>query len=230
MADDLLNPFDPCCYQFFLDMTEAIIKGLALGLLLAISMGPVIFSIIKQSISNGHKGGLSFVMGVAASDLTLVLVSNIFTELFNRLLKFEKVIGLGGSVLLIGIGVYFLFFKKMKMNDLGDGIEMKRTAGDYVRIFFAGYFMNTLNPTVIAFWFTWATAFVTMPVTERIATFAACLIVVLVADLLKVFLANRLRSRLTLKTITLINKLSGTILIVFGIVLIIGILVYKNNG
>lgn len=230
MADDLLNPFDPCCYQFFLDMTEAIIKGLALGLLLAISMGPVIFSIIKQSISNGHKGGLSFVMGVAASDLTLVLVSNIFTELFNRLLKFEKVIGLGGSVLLIGIGVYFLFFKKMKMNDLGDGIEMKRTAGDYVRIFFAGYFMNTLNPTVIAFWFTWATAFVTMPVTERIATFAACLIVVLVADLLKVFLANRLRSKLTLKTITLINKLSGTILIVFGIVLIIGILVYKNNG
>ncbi len=230
MADDLLNPFDPCCYQFFLDMTEAIIKGLALGLLLAISMGPVIFSIIKQSISNGHKGGLSFVMGVAASDLTLVLVSNIFTELFNRLLKFEKVIGLGGSVLLIGIGIYFLFFKKMKMNDLGDGIEMKRTAGDYVRIFFAGYFMNTLNPTVIAFWFTWATAFVTMPVTERIATFAACLIVVLVADLLKVFLANRLRSRLTLKTITLINKLSGTILIVFGIVLIIGILVYKNNG
>lgn len=230
MADDLLNPFDPCCYQFFLDMTEAIIKGLALGLLLAISMGPVIFSIIKQSISNGHKGGLSFVMGVAASDLTLVLVSNIFTELFNRLLKFEKVIGLGGSVLLIGIGIYFLFFKKMKMNDLGDGIEMKRTAGDYVRIFFAGYFMNTLNPTVIAFWFTWATAFVTMPVTERIATFAACLIVVLVADLLKVFLANRLRSRLTLKTITLINKLSGTILIVFGIVLIIGLLVYKNNG
>ncbi|MEJ8817454.1 LysE family translocator [Lacibacter sp. H407] len=211
-------------------MTEAIIKGLALGLLLAISMGPVIFSIIKQSISNGHKGGLSFVFGVAASDLTLVLISNVFTELFNRLLKFEKVIGMGGSILLIGIGVYFLFFKKMQASDLGDGIEMKRSAGDYVRIFFAGYFMNTLNPTVIAFWFTWATAFITMPVTERIATFAACLAVVLIADLLKVFLANRLRSRLTLKMITLINKISGTILIVFGFILIIGILFYKNNG
>ncbi len=210
-------------------MTEAIIKGLALGLLLAISMGPVIFSIIKQSISNGHKGGLSFVFGVAASDLTLVLISNVFTELFNRLLKFEKVIGLGGSALLIGIGIYFLFFKKMQANDLGDGIEMKRSAGDYVRIFFAGYFMNTLNPTVTAFWFTWATAFITMPVTERIATFAACLAVVLISDLLKVFLANRLRSRLNLKTITLINKISGTILIVFGVILIFGILFYKNN-
>jgi threonine/homoserine/homoserine lactone efflux protein len=209
-------------------MTEAIIKGLALGLLLAISMGPVIFSIIKQSISNGHKGGLAFVFGVSASDLTLVLVSNIFTELFNRLLKFEKVIGIGGSALLIGIGVYFLFFKKIKLNELGDGIEMKRSAGDYVKIFFAGYFMNTLNPSVIAFWFTWATAFITIPVNERIATFAVCLSVVLVFDLLKVFLANKLRSRLTQKTINLINKISGSILIVFGIVLIIGLLFYRK--
>jgi threonine/homoserine/homoserine lactone efflux protein len=209
-------------------MTEAIIKGLALGLLLAISMGPVIFSIIKQSISNGHKGGLAFVFGVSASDLTLVLISNIFTELFNRLLKFEKVIGLGGSALLIGIGVYFLFFKKIKLNELGDGIEMKRSAGDYVKIFFAGYFMNTLNPSVIAFWFTWATAFITIPVNERIATFAVCLSVVLIFDLLKVFLANRLRSRLTQKTITLINKISGSILIVFGIILIIGLLFYRK--
>lgn len=209
-------------------MTEAIIKGLALGLLLAISMGPVIFSIIKQSISNGHKGGLAFVFGVSASDLTLVLVSNIFTELFNRLLKFEKVIGIGGSALLIGIGIYFLFFKKIKLNELGDGIEMKRSAGDYVKIFFAGYFMNTLNPSVIAFWFTWATAFITIPVNERIATFAVCLSVVLVFDLLKVFLANKLRSRLTQKTINLINKISGSILIVFGIVLIIGLLFYRK--
>jgi len=209
-------------------MTEAIIKGLALGLLLAISMGPVIFSIIKQSISNGHRGGLAFVFGVSASDLTLVLVSNIFTELFNRLLKFEKVIGIGGSALLIGIGVYFLFFKKIKLNELGDGIEMKRSAGDYVKIFFAGYFMNTLNPSVIAFWFSWATAFITIPVNERIATFAVCLSVVFFFDLLKVFLANRLRRRLTQKTITLINKISGTILIVFGIILIIGLLFYRK--
>ena len=209
-------------------MTEAIIKGLALGLLLAISMGPVIFYIIKQSISNGHRGGLAFIFGVSASDLTLVLVSNIFTELFNRLLRFEKVIGIGGSMLLIGIGMYFLFFKKIKLSDTGDGIEMKRSAGDYVKIFFAGYFMNTLNPSVIAFWFTWATAFITMPVNERIATFAACLTLVLISDLLKVFLANRIRSKLTLRTITIINKLSGIILIVFGVVLIAGLLFYRK--
>ena len=210
-------------------MTEAIIKGLALGLLLSISMGPVIFSIIKQSINNGHKGGFAFVLGVSISDLTLVLVSNVSTELFNRLLRFEKVIGAGGSCLLIGLGIYFLFFKKIKESDTGDGMEMKRSAADLVRIFFAGYFMNTLNPSVIAFWFTWATAFITIPVNERIATFAACLSLVFLFDLLKVFLANRLRSRLTLKNINIINKLSGILLIVFGVLLMAGVLLYRSG-
>jgi threonine/homoserine/homoserine lactone efflux protein len=211
-------------------MTEAIIKGLALGLLLSISMGPVIFSIIKQSINNGYKGGLAFVLGVSISDLTLVLVSNVSTELFNRLLRFETVIGAGGSCLLIGLGIYFLFFKKIKESDTGDGVEMKRSAADLVRIFFAGYFMNTLNPSVIAFWFTWATAFITIPVNERIATFAACLSLVFLFDLLKVFLANRLRSRLTLKNINIINKLSGILLIVFGVLLMAGVLLYRSGN
>ena len=41
-------------------MIEAILKGFALGTLLVISVGPVVFTIIKQSLNNGHKGGLSF--------------------------------------------------------------------------------------------------------------------------------------------------------------------------
>ena len=209
-------------------MIQAILQGFALGLLLSVSVGPVVFSVIKQSINHGHKGGLSFAIGVAASDLTWVLISNVFTEFFNRLLRFEKVIGIGGSILLLCMGVYFLFFKKVQLNEMGDGLEMKRNTGDYIRIFFGGYFVNVLNPGVIAFWFTCATAFVTTPVNERIALFATCLLVVFMADVFKIFLANRLRKRLTLKTITIVNKLSGIILIVFGVVLITGILIYKK--
>ncbi len=46
------------------DVLEAILKGLAMGLLLVISVGPVVFTIIKQSINNGKEGGFSFVVGV----------------------------------------------------------------------------------------------------------------------------------------------------------------------
>ena len=94
-------------------MIEAIIKGLTFGLLLSISVGPVLFSIVKQSLNNGHKGGLTFVFGVSASDITLVLVSNIFTELFNSLKEYKTEVGIGGCIFLVTTGIYFLFFKNI---------------------------------------------------------------------------------------------------------------------
>jgi hypothetical protein len=63
-------------------MFEAILKGLGFGLLLSISVGPVLFSIIKQSLNNGPRGGFAFILGVSASDISL-LVGNIFTELLT---------------------------------------------------------------------------------------------------------------------------------------------------
>ena len=70
-------------------MIEAIIKGFTLGLVLSISVGPVLFTIIKQSLNNGHKGGLAFVFGVSASDVSMVLLVNLFTELFAEFTRVE---------------------------------------------------------------------------------------------------------------------------------------------
>ena len=94
-------------------MTGALIQqGLILGLMLSISVGPVIFSIIRQSLTNGIKGGIIFIAGVSASDVTLVVVGNAFTEIFRSLLKYKTSIGITGSVLLIVFGIYTVFFKK----------------------------------------------------------------------------------------------------------------------
>jgi threonine/homoserine/homoserine lactone efflux protein len=95
-------------------LIPAILKGLALGLMLSISVGPVIFSIIKQSINHGHKGGFAFIGGVSASDITIVVISSLFTQMFDDLLIYKVPIGLGGSALLIALGVYVTFFKKIK--------------------------------------------------------------------------------------------------------------------
>ena len=91
-------------------MIEAILKGLALGFILALSVGPIIFTIIKQSLNNGHTGGLSFVSGVWLSDIILVTLSNVFTEFVATMLEYKRDIGYGGSIFLIALGVYFCFF------------------------------------------------------------------------------------------------------------------------
>lgn len=204
---------------------DVFIKGITLGLLLSIAVGPVLFSIIKQSINNGIRGGLAFVIGVSLSDISLAVAVNFFTELFSGLNARKEEIGIIGSTFLISVGVYFLFFKKVKVNDEGKQI-LKFRKMDYAKILLAGYFMNTLNPAIIIFWLTTSTAFINHTLQGRITIFSTALILVLTSDLLKVFLANKIRTRLTAKNIHLINRLNGIILIGFGIALIIGLLFY----
>src|SRR5512144_805131 len=100
---------------YFHIMIQALLKGFTLGLLLSISVGPVMFSIIKQSLNNGHSGGLAFIFGVSASDITMVVVSNVFTQLFGTLSTHKREIGIAGSIFLISVGIYFLFFKKIRV-------------------------------------------------------------------------------------------------------------------
>lgn len=206
-------------------MLESIIKGITFGLLLSISVGPVLFSIIKQSLNNGYRGGLAFIIGVSVSDIALVLVSNLFTQLFNSLQSFKTEIGLSGCVFLISMGIYFLFFKKVTVNEEGKQI-FKFRKRDYAKIFLSGFFMNTLNPAIFIFWITTSTAVINQSINQRIIIFTTCLAWMLGTDILKVFLSGKIRNRLTPHNIHLLNRINGLILIVFGIALIWGLLIY----
>ena len=212
-----------------IEALEAILKGLAMGLLLVLSVGPVIFTIIKQSINNGRAGGFSFIIGVWISDFLLVVLSNAFSEMVTRLLDFRMQIGVVGSAFLIGMGIYYLLFKKVHLHP--EDISMPPLRGsDHAKILVQGFLLNTLNPAVIAFWLTAATAIaITHSVYERIIIFATALILNMSADIIKVTLAGRLRKKLTIKNIRLINKISGLILIIFGAVLLLGVLFFVKK-
>jgi len=204
-------------------MTEALLKGIALGFILAISVGPVVFTIIKQSLNNGREGGLSFVAGVWMSDIILVILSNVFSELVNRLLEHKAIIGYVGSVFLISMGVYFVFFKKIKLVTETEGTEQKFRKRDFAKLFASGFFVNTLNPSVFLFWLGYATYFsIAHTLQQRVIIFSVCLAINMLADVGKVLLAGKLRKRLTQHNMSIINKISGTILIGFGIALLYG--------
>lgn len=209
-------------------MFEALWKGILLGLLLSISVGPVLFSVIKQSLNNGHKGGLSFVFGVSFSDITLVTASNFFTEVFRNISEHKQVVGILGSIFLMAVGVYFLFFKKVTVSDEGKIIHTQKRS-DYVKIFLSGYFMNTFNPAVILFWLTTSTTFITLSLWHRFIIFTTCLAIVLSFDIAKVMLAGRIRNKLTPHNIHLLNRINGLILIGFGVVLIWGLIFYAGK-
>jgi threonine/homoserine/homoserine lactone efflux protein len=212
-------------------MIEAILKGLALGIVLALSVGPIIFTIIKQSITVGHKGGFCFVVGVWLSDIILVVLSNVFTEWVARLLKYQKMIGYGGSTFLIAMGIYFFFFKKVHLKSTGGPEHTDHlSTGEMIRIFASGFIINTLNPGVLIFWLGNATVLaLTHTLRERITIFSVCLLINMAADVGKVMMAGNLRKKLTVHNLSIINKISGAILVAFGIALLYGVIFLKHR-
>lgn len=184
------------------------------------------FSIIKQSLNSGLRGGMAFVLGVFVSDVALVLVSNVFTELFKRLSNLKTEIGIAGCIFLVSLGIFFLFFKKVKVNATGQP-AFKFRKRDYAKVFFSGFFMNVLNPAVFIFWIYASSVVITDTIEHRIIAFATCLSWMLGTDILKVVLAGKIRNRLTPHNIHIINRINGLILIGFGLALIWGLVFYK---
>ena len=209
-------------------MFEAVLKGITLGLLLTISVGPVVFSIIKQSLNNGHRGGIAFILGVSALDIALVLISNVFTQIFGYMVAHKNFIGIIGSTFLISMGVYFIFFKKVKVDDSGVQVLSLRKK-DYVKTFLSGFFMNTLNPAVFIFWLTTSTTLITLTIENRIIAFVTCLSFVLATDLLKVMMAQKIRKRLTPHNIQILTRINGLVLLGFGVILLWGLIFYSDK-
>jgi threonine/homoserine/homoserine lactone efflux protein len=210
-------------------MIDAIVKGFAISLLLIFSVGPVIFSVIKQSVTHGRRGGFTFVAGVWLSDIIWVVLSVSFSEAIKTLLDFKIPIGIAGCCFLIGMGIYFTFLKKIKKREpveiAGDEITSVGERTNYFAIFTSGFLINTLNPAVISFWILMAASLaVDYTFNQRIIIFIVCLGVNMLADVGKVLGAGSLGKKLSDKNILLINRLSGVLYLIFGAVILSGIM------
>lgn len=213
-------------------MIAPITKGLLLGIILSISIGPVIFAILKQSLTNGKRAGYAFVAGVSASDISLLLICNLFTQLFELVLKHKAIIALVGAGFLLIMGLYTLLFKTFSIDKDAEEAEKQLSTKDLLGSFVSGYLMNTLNPNVFLFWFAWTAAIGTSatetnnPLYYKLIVFGTCLLFVLISDLAKVVLAGKLRPRLTNNTLIWVNRISGIIILIFSAALFYSALHY----
>ena len=203
-------------------MTEAVISGLLLGLALVFSVGPVIFTILKLRINYGLSSAFYFIFGVWLSDIIWVLTANIFGSLLESLKTYRLPIGTAGGVFLIGLGIYYLFFKKYHSKaELDEGVKINSTT--HARLFITGFLINTLNPGVIALWLAAATKSLSSTLEEKVVTFSICLAMNISADFFKINLAGKLQKKLNDKNIKIVNKISGFMFLAFGIALILGV-------
>ena len=130
------------------------------------------------------------------------------------------------------MGIYFVFIKKIEPRRQLEPVEI---AGDeytttgkktnYFAIMSSGFIINTLNPAVISFWVIMAASLASVyNFNDRIIIFTTCLAVNMVADIGKVLGAGYIGKKLSDRVILIINRASGVLYLVFGVVILAGII------
>ncbi len=195
------------------------VTGLLTGLILSFAVGYVVFAIIRYSINDGPKAGVSFVLGVSAADIIFVAISVWASSFLLKVEGYEQEIGIVGSFAFILLGLYGIFRKEnlYKMRNQNEN----SSGGDLVKIWLAGLMLNLFNPGAIALWLSVNIAVIDYTLNQKIVFFTSVLSMTLLTDLFKVFLAGLLRKNLTIRTTYYLNKISSALFVLLGLGLLI---------
>lgn len=206
---------------FLNGMFDIFFNGLEFGLVLSLLVGPVFFAIIQTSIERGFKNGLLVALGVSLSDIAYVAICYFGLFQFFNDPRFRYYLAYAGGAILILFGCYYLFIKSKRKYTIALDIANEKKS---YRYFIKGFVINGFSPMVLIFWIG-AISVASLDFGYRRGSdffifFSAVLGTVLSADILKAFLADKLRNLLTQRSVTIINVLVGILMLVFGVKLI----------
>ena len=200
------------------------LSGLLLGGVLSLMVGPVFFMIINTSIKKGFLPASMLALGVFLSDLMYVLITYYGSSMLVTLREHNVAVGLGGGILILGFGL-FTFFKEARVD--ADALELIDDTRTRAIDTMKGFMMNTLNPSALLFWIGVAG---TISVKEdfhgnqAFLFYAGTLGMVLGSDLLKAWLAARVRKVVSGSFLLWMNRISGIALMCFGVYMIFKIM------
>lgn len=206
---------------------DLILKGIVTGLILSIMLGPAFFVLLETSIRKGIRAALAFDAGVLLSDIIYIIIAYVFIKQVaqlseggdNALIKF-----IGGLLFLVYGGM--MYFKKIKETKIDPKLKRVRTSKDYWILFIKGLLMNLANPLVIFYWF----SVMALGKSGSRGNFTGwdmffylsiILITFFTIDVLKIIGAKQLRPFITGSLLKSLNRITGSILFVFGLFLIV---------
>ncbi len=201
-----------------------IYQAIVIILLLTFSFGPAFFALINTGIKFGYKTGSFLVAGVVLSDFFLCLLVCVLVHFgMANLLHSEKAqtfFAIIGGIILIVFGAFF--FKKIPVKT-DDVIDIENQLPSPKLMLLKGFFLNLFNPTVWLLWLANVTAIsktLDYSMFKMLVFFSMVLGAVLFVELFKVKLAGKIKNYLTNKIMTIVNYITGSALIVFGLILI----------
>ncbi|HMP98224.1 MAG TPA: LysE family transporter [Cyclobacteriaceae bacterium] len=195
---------------------DILLKGILFGLVLALLVGPVFFTLIQTSIERGFIKAFFVAIGVSLSDLFYISIIYLGLSKIMEGNQAQQYMGLTGGFILIGFGLYYAIFKNRQAPQELVNVPVNK---NYLRYVLKGFVINGLSPFVLIFWIgavgLASTEFVYNN-NELIFFFSIVVLTVFTTDILKIWLAGFLRNLITPQSLRIINISVGFVLFIFG--------------
>lgn len=197
-----------------------IFDGLVLGLTLTILIGPIFIALVQTGIQKGVRAGVSVGTGIWSSDFLIIGLIYLFVKQVSEIThqaNFTYYMGLIGGVILMVFGA-MSWFKKPKWDDTVPAFSAKSFAGYWTK----GFLVNTINPFTFIFWISVMTNSVINKKYTGLQTlllFGTIMATIMVTDTAKVVMAKLIRKRLQMHHLDWVSWVAGSIIFLFGIVL-----------
>lgn len=195
------------------------LAAIPFSLLLAVSTGPVFFVIIETSISHGARRALSVEIGAVIADIVFILIALLGAQRLHHSLESNPYWFLLGGVVLFIFGVISFFLTRSRKHNIVFASE-QLSKESYFFFIAKGFLLNIINIGVFLFWLGLVVVFSAkyqMNYTKLISFFGYILILYLLVDIFKIYLAKQLKNVLTPRVIYKLKQLVHLILILFGL-------------
>lgn len=194
---------------------QVFLNGIFFGFLLTILIGPVFFSLIQTSIERGFKSGMSMAVGIALSDSLYISIVYLGISPFLENNNFKIGLGVAGGFIMFCFGLYSIM-KPVPPHFTHTRVKGKNNALKQVA---KGFMLNGINPFVLIFWLgmvSMGTVKFNYSSEEMLVFFGGIILTVFLTDILKSYIANKLRNLITDKFMKIMNRLVGIALFIFG--------------
>lgn len=205
----------------------AILIGLVLSVV--VNMGPAFITLVQTSLHRGARSAAWFAMGVILNDTLIVSLCILSSIQVVTRTGFEAALAcIGAGVVLLLFG-FFTFRKKVENRERLEKhseeiLKSQSNKPEWFVFLGKGFALNILNPFVWLLWFSAVAIVAGKMGGNKISTivfFGIILGTTFAMELLKAWGAARLKKFLTPERTTLINKVAGVLLMLFGTYFII---------
>ena len=198
-------------------MLETLYKGILVGLFVSVPMGPIGMLCIQRTLNKGRIHGLLTGLGATTSDLLYTFVSLFFLSFISDFIeKYKFVIQLSVSAILIIFG-FFIFNSHPSVQPKPTENRNSSLISDYI----TSFGLTLSNPLVLLVLIALFAKFEFLTSSSSYIEIALGVSAILIGAslwwLTLTFIVSKLRNKLTINGIRVINKLTGIIIISIGI-------------